>query len=61
VIANPFDPGQVVLVEGHRPAGRGDSPLNKDFLQAAVLFAEVAPPLVLIALIVHSNRLSQEA
>ena len=32
VIAKPLDPGQLVLREDHRRAGRGDPPMNEGLL-----------------------------
>jgi hypothetical protein len=60
-IANLLDPGQLFLAEDHRPAGRGDPPMNEGLLQAPLLLAEALPSLVSIALIVHSDSLSQRA
>ena len=61
VIASVLDPGQLVLAEDHRPAGRADRPVNEGLLKAALLLAEGVPALVSIALIVHSGSLSQTA
>jgi hypothetical protein len=61
VITNLLNPSQVALAEGHRPAGRGDPPVDEGLLHTAALCTEVAAPHVSIALIVHSNSLSQEA
>jgi len=57
----PLEPGQLLLVEGHRPASRGDPPVNEGLLKAVLLLAEGVPALVSIALIVHSDSLSQTA
>jgi hypothetical protein len=43
VIANALNPGQLVLAEDHRPAGRGDPPVNEGLLQAALLLAQAVP------------------
>ncbi len=59
--ANPPEPGQLLLVEGHRPASRGDPPMNEGLLQTALLLAQAVPALVSIALIAHPDSLSQTA
>ena len=61
MIANPLDPDHLFLAEDHRPAGRADPPVNEDLLQAALLHAEVVPPLVFVALVDHPNSLPQKA